>query len=195
MISAIVLAAGQSKRMGRAKMTLPWRATTVLGRVIEVFHAANIDDILVVTGADREATERIAQASRARAVFNPDFASDDMLTSLQIGLRALPDGVEAAFIALGDQPQIEPGTVASVLRQYSDTHAPLIVPSYHMHRGHPWLVARLLWDEILSMRSPQTPRDFLERHATDIRYVVVETPTVLQDLDTPDDYRAANAGS
>jgi molybdenum cofactor cytidylyltransferase len=57
-----------------------------------------------------------------------------------------------------------------------------------MRRGHPWLVARSLWHEILTLRPSESPRDFLTRHANEIHYVNVHTPTVLADLDTPEDY-------
>jgi molybdenum cofactor cytidylyltransferase len=58
-----------------------------------------------------------------------------------------------------------------------------------MRRGHPWLVARALWNEILALRPPESPRDFLNRHAADINYVEVETSSILADLDTPEDYQ------
>ena len=194
MISALILAAGQSTRMGRPKMSLPWGANTVLGQVIEVFRVSLIEDILVVTGAERDAVEKIAEAWRARTVLNPYYASEEMLSSLQVGLRAMPAKVEAVLIALGDQPQIQHETVLAILHKYAERQQPLIVPSYLMHRGHPWLVARELWGYILSMRSPQTPRDFLSQHAETITYVDVETPTVLQDLDTPRDYEDNRPG-
>jgi CTP:molybdopterin cytidylyltransferase MocA len=57
-----------------------------------------------------------------------------------------------------------------------------------MRRGHPWLVARLHWDEILAMRSPASLRDFLRNHAHGIQYVGLDTPSILHDLDTPEDY-------
>jgi molybdenum cofactor cytidylyltransferase len=61
-----------------------------------------------------------------------------------------------------------------------------------MRRGHPWLVARSLWHEILVLNSPNSPRDFLNRHAADIDYVEVETSSIITDLDTPEDYQKAH---
>ncbi len=188
MICALILAAGQSKRMGRPKMSLPWGASTILGHVIEVFRLAGAEEVLVVTGGDKASVEQIAEAWQARTVFNPEHASGEMLSSLQVGLQAMPAAVEAAMIALGDQPQIQESTVRSILEVRAETRMPLIVPSYLMRRGHPWLVARPLWGDILAMHSPQTVHDFLVAHAADITYVDIDTPTVLEDLDTPDDY-------
>jgi molybdenum cofactor cytidylyltransferase len=68
----------------------------------------------------------------------------------------------------------------------------LIVPSFERRRGHPWLVRRTLWHELLALESPASPRDFQNAHAAEIHYVNVETPTILADLDTPEDYRKAH---
>jgi molybdenum cofactor cytidylyltransferase len=187
MISAIILAAGESKRMGRPKMLLPWGDTTVLGKVVATFRAAGLEDIVVVTGSARPQVEALFGRS-VRFAFNPDFARGEMLGSVQAGLQSLGEETRAALIALGDQPQVELETIETIRETFGRTGAPLLVPSYQMRRGHPWLVAREFWGEILQMRAPESPRDFLNRHAESIRYLNVETPSVIQDLDTPEDY-------
>ncbi len=189
MITALILAAGQSRRMGRAKMSLPWGETTVLGHVIDVFQAAGVADVLVVSGGDQAAVEEIAASRKARSVFNPHYAELDMLSSMQVGLSAMPAGTEASFIALGDQPKVLEGIVRLLLEAYRAGRGQLIVPSYRMRRGHPWLIARSLWNDLLDMRAPQTARDFLRAHAGLITHIEVDTPTVLSDLDTPEDYQ------
>ncbi len=192
MISVIILAAGQSKRMGQPKMPLPWVDDTVLGHIINVFRAAGTQDILVITGGAREAVESIAQANKARTIFNREYARGEMLSSLQVGLRALGLETEAALVALGDQPQIQEETIRLIVDIYAQTASPLIVPSYQMHRGHPWLIAREHWAEILGMDTPETPRDFLNRHSAQIQYVEVDSSTILEDLDTMEDYARSN---
>ena len=188
MIAAIVLAAGLSRRMGRPKLSLPWRDTTVIGQVVSVLSAAGVDEILVVTGGARQEIETALSATSARLVFNPRFEASEMIDLLQVGLAQLSPPVEAALVALGDQPQIQLPVVQAVLQAYQEQPCGLIVPSYQMKRGHPWLVARPLWDELSQIRPPETLRDFLGRHAADIRYLPVSTDTILRDLDTPDDY-------
>ena len=111
-----------------------------------------------------------------------------MIDSLQVGLAQLSSSVDATLVALGDQPQIQLSVVQSVMQSYHEEPAGLIVPSYQMKRGHPWLVARSLWDELSQICPPATLRDFLGRHAADIRYLPVSTDTILRDLDTPADY-------
>ena len=186
MISAIVLAAGESKRMGQPKMLLPWGETTVLGQVISVLHAAGVEDIVTVTGGFREQVETVAMQFGSRVAYNEKFASNEMLSSIQCGLRSLQ--AEASLICLGDQPQVQEGSVRRVRETFERSRSSLVVPSYRMRRGHPWLVARPLWEEILQMKSPQSPRDFLNAHANEIEYVEVDNPSILQDLDTPEDY-------
>jgi molybdenum cofactor cytidylyltransferase len=188
MIAAIVLAAGLSKRMGRPKLSLPWRNTTVIGQVVSVFSAAGIDEILVVTGGARQEIEAALSDTSARLVFNRRFEASEMIDSLQVGLAHLSPTVEATLVALGDQPQIHLPVVQAVMQSYTERSSALIVPSYQMKRGHPWLVARALWNELFQIRPPETLRDFLGRHAADIRYLPVSTDTILRDLDTPDDY-------
>lgn len=198
MISAIILAAGQSRRMGQPKMLLPWGKASVLEHVISVFAAAGVEDILVVTGAVHEQIEHAVTRYRerypARVVHNPDYLHGEMLSSLRHGLRTLvPENkAAAALVALGDQPQVQERSVRLVCEAFLHTESKLVVPSFEMRRGHPWLVARPLWPDILGMQPPKSPRDFLNSHANDIHYVNVDTPSILADLDTPEDYRASH---
>ena len=193
MIVAVVLAAGKSERMGRPKMALPWGETTVLGQVVATLVQAGLDQVLVVTGGGQvEAEQALSQLPEdwpLRLIFNPDYAAGEMLSSLQAGIASLDERSEAALIVLGDQPQMESRVVRSILRTYREIGAGLVIPSYMMRRGHPMLVARSLWAELLALRPPQTLRELIQARETDISYVTVDTPSILQDLDTPADYQ------
>jgi molybdenum cofactor cytidylyltransferase len=207
-IAAVILAAGQSSRMGRPKLLLPWGGTTVLGQVAGTFAAGLSTDslaesrirtdlvtdyeIVVVTGAERERVEAHVEELRrtfpVQAVYTPDHAEGGMLGSVQAGLAGLGPGVDAALIGLGDQPQVREGTVRGVCAAFRETGSPLVVPSFQNRRGHPWLVARPLWEEILHLPATATPRDFLTAHAAEIVYVEAEDDSILRDLDTPEAY-------
>src|SRR5512138_354943 len=100
--------------MGKPKMSLAWGERTVLGHIVSVFHAAGIKDVLVVTGGDRDTVERLAEACGARTAFNEGYAEEDMLLSLQTGLRSMSVDADACLIALGDQPQILRSTVQDI---------------------------------------------------------------------------------
>ncbi len=181
MISAIVLAAGKSQRMGRPKMLMSWGATTVLEKVIQTLRDADIEDIVAATNS--EVAPHVARYG-ARVVLNDEGG---MLQSAQVGLRALNPSARAALICLGDQPQIEESSARQVCDAYRKSSSKLIAPSYRMRRGHPWLVEKSLWAEILAMQNG-TLRDFLNAHAEAIEYVALDAPSILQDLDTPTDY-------
>jgi len=197
MISAIVLAAGQSKRMGQPKMLLPWGKSTVIEHVLGTFLNAGIEDVVVVTGGAREQVETLISQYPVRTIHNMDYAAGEMLTSIQCGLNAMPAEAQAALIGLGDQPQVQEKSVQLICMEYQGRKSRLVVPSFQMRRGHPWLVARPLWDEILALKPSESPRDFLTRHVTEIHYVVVDTPSILADLDTLEEYqksRPSNSG-
>jgi molybdenum cofactor cytidylyltransferase len=199
-MAAIILAAGQSKRMGQPKMLLPWGKTTVLGQVVAVLAEAlntpksgdfGVQEIVVVTGGAREEVKglvsQLARKFPVRCVHNPAHEAGEMLSSLQCGLAALGPEVKSTLVALGDQPQVSLSAARKVVRASESPGARLVIPSFQMKRGHPWVVIRSLWPEILALRSPQTMRDFLNAHAGEIVYVETDE-SVLKDLDTPAEY-------
>lgn len=174
--------------MGRSKIILPWGNTTVLGKVIETIKQAGFGDILVVTGGESAQAETIAAEYKVRMVRNENFESEEMLASIQLGLRLQHAESMAALICLGDQPQVEKSSVRSICKAFQKNTSSIVVPSYQMQRGHPWVIAKNLWSEVLGMHAPESMRDFLHKHNNDILYVENSTPSILQDLDTPEDY-------
>lgn len=188
MISAIVLAAGQSKRMGTQKMLLPWGGTSVIGKVISTLSASGIFDIHVVTGGIHSELEKKLKEFNVHFVYNPEYRNGEMLTSIQVGLRDISEEDDAALVVLGDQPQIDKHVVQLIMDCYRLTRHNIIVPSYQMHRGHPWLLGKPFWEEILELKPPHTLRDFLNKHNEIIDYVLVDNPGVIQDLDDQKDY-------
>ncbi|MEZ4768602.1 MAG: nucleotidyltransferase family protein [Caldilineales bacterium] len=189
-VSAVVPAAGLSRRMGgdTSKVLLPWGAHTVVEQVVETLRSAGVQDILVVTGHQRERVEETMQQHAVRCVHNPDYASGEMLSSLQAGLQALPDTCRGALIALADQPQMEVSVVRAVVEQFRQ-RAGIVIPSYRMRRGHPILLPRRLWPEMLALAPDDTLRTMIDRHSDEIEYVVVRTSSILADLDTPEQYQ------
>ncbi len=194
MISALVPAAGLSTRMGGElpKPLLPWGASTVIRTVVSTLHAAGVADVVVITGHRREAIEAALAGHAVRCVHNPAYGSGEMLASIQAGLAAADPNSTAALLALADQPQMQVSVVQRVLSafQASDGQA-LVIPSHNLRRGHPIVLPRSLWAEVLALPAGDTLRSVIQRHAAAIRYVEGDTPTVLADLDTPEQYAAA----
>jgi molybdenum cofactor cytidylyltransferase len=189
MIAAIILAAGQSKRMGQNKMLLPFGRSTVIETIVSEIIAAEVNDIVVVTGHERNNVEAALSNFPARCVFNPNYAASEMIVSIQVGLTALSDQTQAALIVLGDQPRIQRDVVRRVVAAY--TPNVVVIPSYQHRRGHPILIDRVLWDEVLSLPAKSTLRDFIRAHANKLRYVEVDSNSVISDIDTLEDYQEA----
>jgi len=189
-VTAIVLAAGRSTRMGRPKQTLPWRGgKTIVSQIVHQLRAGEVDEVVVVTGSDREEVEATlsAEAASVRFVFNPDFENSELARSLQLGLQTVPAGCLAALVALGDQPQLEPAVVRAVLQRWRETQAPVVAPVYQQRRGHPLLFDRSAWPGVLSLPPEANPREFVQS-ARHIEFVEVVTDSILRDIDTPEDY-------
>jgi molybdenum cofactor cytidylyltransferase len=191
-VTAIVLAAGLSTRMVENKLLLPWQGRTVIHWVVEQVIESGVKDILLITGRDRQRVESETTFNEVRHIFNSEYPDGEMLHSLQCGIRALPENCESILIILGDQPQLEIYAISEILN-YHELHPEevLVVPSYKMRKGHPWLVGRTLWKSILNLKPPQNLKTFLALHQDEINYVVVNTPTILADMDTPDEYQNA----
>jgi molybdenum cofactor cytidylyltransferase len=189
-ISAIILAAGKSSRMGGQKMLLPWGSRTVLGQVIWTIRAAGVEDLVAVIGGAHELVGKEAQRWGARSVFNPDYAQGEMLSSIQSGLLSLPEATQACLIALGDNPQVEAEVVQNLIDCLigAEVAPQILIPSYQMRRGHPWIIHKNLWSEILTIRPPETMREFFRKSADKIQYLVTDSSSILKDLDTPEDY-------
>ena len=121
-----------------------------------MFSKAGIEDILVITGGAREQVEAVVMECGkkylVRSVYNENYMGGDMLSSIQCGLRHLTNkNISAAMIGLGDKPQVQEGCVRLIREVYLQTKSPLVVPSFQMRRGHPWLVAQSLWKELIEM--------------------------------------------
>jgi len=191
-ISGLVLAAGLARRMGTNKLLLPLGERTVLGQVVATLQSCPLEEIVVVTGHEREKVEQSASRHAARRgglrfVYNPQYAAGDMLSSIQAGLAAMRGDCDAALIVLGDQPQIERRVVEQVIAAYQP--GAILIPSFNRRGGHPILIDRARWAEVLALPLGANLRQALRAHAGWVRYVEVDTETILRDLDTPEDYR------
>jgi molybdenum cofactor cytidylyltransferase len=199
MISAIILAAGRSKRMGAQKLLLPFGGGTVIGRVAGEILRSPVGRIFIVVGADDarvvatvENELALRSAGRARKFFssltNPDPASD-MLSSVRCGLRALPQDCDAILVALGDQPSISGDLVAGMIGAFRGSGRGIVVPVYGGKRGHPLLFAVQYREEILNRYDDLGLRGLLRAHPKEVFELPADSAGVLSDMDYPEDYR------
>lgn len=187
--ACIILAAGQSKRMARSKIVLPWGERTVIGTIITSFLNAGLKQIIVVTGGYRELVEAEVDNYGVEKIFNPKFENGEMAVSLQTGLSKIASDCNGVFVALGDQPDIHSDDLIGIMKKSDQFPEKLIVPSYSMRRGHPWLIPTNYFNEIKALKSPDTMKTFIQKHENDIEYYLVQKSNILADLDTPEDYK------
>lgn len=180
-VTAVVLAAGQSVRMGRTKQLLPWGDTTILGQVLRNLKGSAVYDILVVSGHEAEKIEALAAVEDIAAIRNTQYAIGEMLSSLQTAVVQLPPYIDAVLVMLADQPQITPDIIDQLLHVYWQGQAKLIAPSFEGKRGNPVLIDRAHFVELLALPAGAAPRDLLKRHPA--RLVPLDSDTILLDLD------------
>jgi CTP:molybdopterin cytidylyltransferase MocA len=170
--------------MGFPKALLDFHGETFLDHLIRIF-AAECAPIVAVLGAGASRIRaKLRAPDRALLVVNPDYPLGQ-LTSMQCGLRAVPPGCSGVLFTLVDHPNVSPAT----LRRLLDSPALVTIPRYQGKRGHPIYFAHALIAEFLAVDPRQSARVVLERHAADIRYVDVEDPGILEDVDDPEAYR------
>ena len=187
-VTAVILAAGQSQRMGQTKQLLPWGGTTVLGQTIRNLKQTAVHNLVVVTGHEAAAVEAIADATRIPHLHNPEYAAGEMLSSLQTAVQQLPEQITAVLVMLADQPMVKPETIDQILAAYWQGHGDLIAPVFAGQRGNPVLIGRAYFEELLNLLPGDAPRTLLKRHTDKLHLVTVATDSILRDLDDPEQY-------
>jgi CTP:molybdopterin cytidylyltransferase MocA len=182
-ITAIVLAAGKSSRMGTNKLLLELDGKTVLDHIL---NNLRYYDTIVVTGHRPEDIKPIIERHGARAVHNPDYEKG-MTTSFQAGLKALNPEVNTVYMVLSDTFGFKYELLDKMEEKMASTTALLVSPVYAGKRGHPVLVAYELFDEFLALGDDETMKDVVVRHEHEHEYVEGDIWTRI-DLDTPEDY-------
>jgi len=147
-----------------------------------------VDEILIVLGHRSGAIAPTLSELGVRVVVN-DAYREGMLSSVRAGVHAADPDAEWLLLALGDQPTLRPETVERLLAEAEAGDAGLVVPSYERRRGHPLLIHRRYREEIDALSGETGLRELFQRHPQAIRHVEVESQTVLQDMDTPEEYR------
>jgi len=192
MTVGIILSAGESKRMGTPKQLLPWGKTIILQQVIDNAAASHLEQIILVLGCRAgEIANQITLSPKTRTVINNDY-QEGMSSSVKCGVKNAPAGAEAYMLLLGDQPFIGPAIINRVLDAYQKSKLSIVIPVYNGKRGHPVIFDAKYKDELLAI-ADRVARAVLDNHLRDILEVPLEAPEILTDIDTPQDYREAQA--
>jgi molybdenum cofactor cytidylyltransferase len=187
-VAAVVLAAGQSRRMGFPKALLPIDDHTFVQHVVATLAASRVAASYVVLGCDHQRIVAEVDLAPAQVVLNPDW-EQGQLSSLVAGLRALPAGeYDAALMALVDHPLIDLAVVDAIIAAFEQTGQPIVLPVHDGRRGHPVLFAARLFPELLAAPADQGARAVVRTHASEVLEVPAAAPGILADIDTPQLY-------
>jgi molybdenum cofactor cytidylyltransferase len=186
-ISAIILAAGYSRRMGALKPILKLGDKTILERAIRLFRELAIEEVIVVVGHEAREIIPIVHDCGARAIMNGQFERG-MFSSVQAGAKALSPDAHAFFVLPVDIPLVHPRTIEDLLEAYRSGNSQIVIPAFHGKRGHPPLVSARYRNEILSYSGEEGLRGFFKKHDEHSEQVEVADEMILFDLDTPAHY-------
>lgn len=187
-IWAIILAAGESRRMGAPKMLLTFHGRTMIENVIANVSESNVGNIVVVLGAEREALVNQISALNIKYCYNIDY-KDGMLSSVKCGFRNLPSEYNAALVFQGDQPLITPAAINIVIKAYLSVGKGIVIPVYKNKRGHPVLIARKYMEEIEKLNTVEGLRSLAYKFPDDVLEVDTDEAGILRDFDTYEEYK------
>ena len=188
-VSAILLAAGESKRMGKPKLLLPLGSGTILGKTADNLQSSQVDEVIVVLGAEAQEMKKAIAGKPVKVVFNPNYRQG-MSTSLIIGLKQVSARAQRVMVALCDQPLIEKKTYNRLIEESFNSGKGITVPTYQAKRGNPIIFSTSYKDELMGLEGDVGGREILRRHPDDVLEVAVDSESIIININTMDEYYA-----
>lgn len=185
--TALILAAGASRRLGRPKQLVDWHGVPLLQAVVAEVSAWPVEAVAVVLGAHEEEILDAVDFGEAMIVVNPEW-QEGIASSLRVGLDAVgrDSQVGRAFLVLGDQPHIPPDVPVGLLEGMDWSDKPAIIPKYRFQRGNPVLVDRRLWSRLMSLEGDAGAARLFQAHPEWVHEIRFDHPAP-RDIDTPED--------
>jgi molybdenum cofactor cytidylyltransferase len=187
-LAGVVLAAGESRRMGTPKQLLPFGECTILERVVDTLRTAGVGEVIVVLGHLADHVRAVLGDRPVRSIVNESYRQG-MLSSVKCGVRAIGADYDAVLFALGDQPHLEAVVVSEVIRAYRAGNAGMVIPRYGSRKGHPIIINLQKYREaIVNLPEDVGLNALMQEHADDVLLIDVATEDIVRDIDVPDDY-------
>jgi molybdenum cofactor cytidylyltransferase len=197
-ISALILAAGESKRMeGPHKLLLPFADKTIIECTVDNILQAHIDEVIIVLGYEAAAIKKVLENRPVKFIYNPDYRSG-MAGSIHAGLAALALAATAVTICLADQPLIQTAELDFLISAFSPTAdnkakeaergKSIVVPTFNGQRGNPVIFDLRYRAEMLALKGDVGGKSILARHPEAVLEVEMPTASILEDADTPEGY-------
>jgi molybdenum cofactor cytidylyltransferase len=187
-IWSIILAAGESTRMGFPKMLLDFHGKTMLENVIINVIRSEVENTMVVLGADRNILIELIEKYSVSNCYNANY-KEGMLSSVKCGFNNLPADFKAVLIFQGDQPLITTKVINAIIEAYNSADKGIVIPVYNKKRGHPLLIDRKYRDEIEKLDTRLGLRSLAYQFHDDVLEVETADPGILRDFDTYEEYK------
>lgn len=189
MIVAVILSAGESRRMGQPKALLPIGDTSFLERIVKSLQATKVEKIIVVLGHNAGEIETKIGRLPVTIVVNPNYAQGQ-LSSLTAAIRTLPaENVDGILVHLVDHPFLSPDLVNRMIERFYESKKLIVVPRWKGRRGHPVIFSSRLFAELLSTPLDRGAKSVVRAHAAETLEIETDDEGITLDIDTPEDYK------
>jgi molybdenum cofactor cytidylyltransferase len=187
-IAGLILAAGESSRMGQDKALLTYQGRTFLETIVATLRATGIERLAVVLGHHAEKIQQAVKLEGVETVINRDYVRGQT-SSLQAGLRALESpSLEAIVLCLVDHPLVSEETVRALIASFRERDAHVVIPIFRNQRGHPVVISRTLFEELLRLSPDEGADTVIRKYRDATQFVDVNDSGILLDVDDPETY-------
>lgn len=189
MTIAVILAAGESSRMGsNPKANLLYKNKTFLSNIVDTFYRSGLDKVLAVVGKDAEIIKEVNRDLHVEFLTNKEYKKGQ-LSSIKVSLEHIPQTCESIIIHLVDHPLIQTETVSAILAARISAKAPVIIPVYEKKRGHPVLFGREVFDDLRNAPLDVGARSVVWKHASNIQEISTNDVGITLNVNTPELYQ------
>jgi molybdenum cofactor cytidylyltransferase len=189
-ISAIILAAGKSTRMGKQKLRMQLGQRSILEHTVDNYLNAKIDEVVVVVGYEANEIKQLLAHKPLIIIHNPRY-NDGIGTSISAGIQYVKESAQMLVIALADQPYIRSDIINFLVDKHRDSNKGITVPVYKGTRGNPVIFSSSYRKELLELQGDTGGRQVTDRHPDDVLEIDMEFEEVTIDIDTMDSYYKA----
>ncbi len=187
MVSVILLAAGESKRLRMPKLLLPFGKSTILEQTIDNLLDSMVDEVIVVLGHKSEEMMRKLANRPVKIAINPIY-HQGMSTSIAKGLSLVNNRAQAIMVALADQPLINSQTINRLIEESLSYDKGIVIPAYQAERGHPVIFASKYKEELLGLKGDIGGKQTIKQHPDDTLEVIADSKAITMDINTINDY-------
>ncbi|MDP2719065.1 MAG: molybdenum cofactor cytidylyltransferase [Dehalococcoidia bacterium] len=188
MISVIILAAGESKRMGKTKQLMVYNGRTLIERAVDVASESVAEETIVVTGHDARLVEKAIKNKAVKIVKNRRYR-EGMGSSIRTGISSVASDADGVIIMLSDQPGLTPDVINTLVNTFKTKNGGIVVPVYLGTKGNPVLFDIKYREELLNLAGDTGARGVLQGHPADVTEVEISSHGILLDIDTEEDFR------